>query len=129
MRSCDTGRLLIWPDAYRAELRHEREELTAGQWIGDPVDAELDPGDILLFAGDHLHASQPNVGDRTRFAITKRLSLGAPRYHPRATGWVPCLDPRLIGTPLARLAPLRSALTAGRARQLARDAGRLAGLR
>lgn len=119
----DNG-LLVWPQAYRRPLRHDGVRLLAGQRVGTPVEVELDPGDLLLFAGDQLHATRPNSGPQTRWVLTKRLCLGAPRYHPRATGWVPYRDPRLLGTPLEPLAPLRSALTAGRARQLVRDAAR-----
>ncbi|WP_035804983.1 phytanoyl-CoA dioxygenase family protein [Kitasatospora mediocidica] len=119
----DNG-LLLWPQAYRSPLRHDGVRLLPGQPIGSPVEVELDPGDLLLFAGDQLHATRPNTGDRTRWVVTKRICLGPPRYHPHATGWVPYLDPRLLGTPLSPLAPLRSVLTAGRARQLGRDGAR-----
>ncbi|MFI0712311.1 phytanoyl-CoA dioxygenase family protein [Streptomyces inhibens] len=120
----DNG-LTLWPQAYRRPLRHEGVRLLPDQPIGDPVEVELEPGDLLLFAGDHLHATRPNTGPQTRWAVTKRLCWGPPRYHPRATGWVPYLDPRLLDTPLHALAPLRSALTLGRLRQLARDTDRL----
>ncbi|MFE9629669.1 phytanoyl-CoA dioxygenase family protein [Streptomyces sp. NPDC006463] len=120
----DNG-LTIWPDAYRRPLRHDGVRLLPDQWIGDPVEIELDPGDLLLFAGDHLHATRPNTGPETRWVVTKRLCFGPPRYHPRATGWVPYSNPRLLGTPLQILAPLRSALTLGGLRQFARGSDRL----
>lgn len=81
---------------------------------------EMEPGDILLFAGDHLHSSEPNTTDETRYVLTKRLSLGAPRYNPRGSGWVPYYDTRLLGTALQSLASLRSRASAGYARNLAR---------
>ncbi|MEU7486997.1 phytanoyl-CoA dioxygenase family protein [Streptomyces sp. NPDC042319] len=124
----DNG-LLLWPDAYRSPLRHDGVRLDPHQEIGEPVEVELGRGDVLLFAGDHLHATRPNTGPETRWVITKRICLGPPRYHPRATGWVPYADPRLLGTPLAPLAPLRSTLTAGRARHLLRSTGRYLPLR
>ncbi|MFF7727012.1 phytanoyl-CoA dioxygenase family protein [Streptomyces sp. NPDC008001] len=114
--------LVFYPGAYRRGLRHDgRHALLTGQYTGPPMDIALDPGDILFFAGDHLHASQPNTTDETRFVITKRLCLGTPRYSRHATGWVPYQDPRLLGTPLEPLASLRSRLTAGGARQLLRE--------
>ncbi|MEV5880824.1 phytanoyl-CoA dioxygenase family protein [Streptomyces sp. NPDC052101] len=121
----DNG-LTIWPDTFRRPLRHDGVQLLHGQPVGDPVEVELSPGDLLLFAGDHLHATRPNTSPETRWVVTKRICLGPPRYHPRATGWIPYLDIRLLNTPLRALAPLRSALTVGHARQLVRDARRLA---
>ncbi|WP_431045832.1 phytanoyl-CoA dioxygenase family protein [Streptomyces sp. P1-3] len=121
----DNG-LIVWPDAFRRPLRHDGVRLLPGQHVGDPVEVELDPGDLLLFAGDHLHATRPNTGPETRWVVTKRICLGPPRYHPRATGWTPYADPRLLDTPLRALASLRSVLTTGRARQAARDTRRLA---
>ncbi|MGW7069878.1 phytanoyl-CoA dioxygenase family protein [Streptomyces sp. NPDC054855] len=112
--------LILYPDAFRRPLRHDGHTLLPGQHTGDPVDLALDPGDILLFAGDHLHASQPNTTDATRFVLTKRFSAGPPRYPLRATGWVPYLDQRLLSTPLAPLAALRSRLTPAGLRQALR---------
>ncbi|MCX4750374.1 phytanoyl-CoA dioxygenase family protein [Kitasatospora sp. NBC_01287] len=120
----DNG-LTLWPQAYRRPLRHDGVRLLAGQAIGEPVEVELEAGDLLVFAGDQLHATRPNTGPETRWVVTKRLCLGPPRYHPRATGWVPYLDPRLLDTPLRALAPARSALTLGGLRQLGREADRL----
>ncbi|GGY03377.1 phytanoyl-CoA dioxygenase family protein [Streptomyces hiroshimensis] len=114
--------LLFYPDAYRRPLRHDGHTLVPGQEVGAPVDVELDPGDILLFAGDHLHASQPNSTDETRFVITKRLCVGVPRYPSGATGWVPYEDPRLWGTRWERWATWRSRLTPGGVRETLRTA-------
>ncbi|MEW2575428.1 phytanoyl-CoA dioxygenase family protein [Streptomyces syringium] len=113
--------LVFYPDAYHRRPRHDgRHTLVPGQHTGPPMDIELAAGDILFFAGDHLHASQPNTTDETRFVITKRLCLGPPRYARHATGWVPYEDPRLLGGPLEPLAALRSRLTAGGVRDLLR---------
>ncbi|MGK5733912.1 phytanoyl-CoA dioxygenase family protein [Streptomyces sp. URMC 124] len=116
--------LLFYPEAYRRPLRHDGHTLVPGQRTGAPVDVELEPGDILLFAGDHLHASQPNSTDQTRFVITKRLCVGPPRYPSRATGWVPYEDPRLWGTRWERWATWRSRLTPGGVGDVLRTARR-----
>lgn len=118
----DNG-LMIWPEAYGRQVRHEGIRLLPDQPIGFAVEVALSPGDLLLFAGDQLHATRPNTGPETRWVVTKRICLGPPCYNPDATGWVPYLDPRFLDTPLRSLAPLRSSLTTGRARQLARDTG------
>ncbi|MBB5936421.1 phytanoyl-CoA dioxygenase family protein [Streptomyces zagrosensis] len=113
--------LVFYPAAYGRNLsRDSHHTLTSGQHTGPPADIELDAGDILLFAGDHLHASQPNTTDETRFAITKRLCLGPPHYPRHASGWVPYQDPRLLGTALEPLASIRSRLTAGGVKDLLR---------
>jgi hypothetical protein len=112
--------LLIFPDGYPRDARRRDSLASPDVPVGPPLHFELAPGDILLFAGDHLHASEPNTTDQTRYVLTKRLSLGAPRYHPRGSGWVPYYDTRLLGTALQPLAALRSRLSAGYARDLAR---------
>lgn len=86
--------LILYPDAFRRPLLHDGHTLLPGQHTGDPVDLALDPGAILLFAG-HLHASQPNATDATRFVLTKRFSAGPPRSplrarpHLRPPRWLP----------------------------------------
>ena len=103
--------LLFHPDAYRRPLRHDGWDLLPGQDVGDPVDVAMDAQDVLLFAGDHLHASQPNDTDATRIVLTKRLCLGPPRYPRHGTGWVPYHDPRLSGLRWEPLTSWRSRLT------------------
>lgn len=116
--------LLVFPDAYRRGTRRHSGFPTGSTHLADPVgkpiNFEMEPGDILLFAGDHLHSSEPNTTDETRYVLTKRLSLGAPRYNPRGSGWMPYYDTRLLGTALQPLASLRSRASAGYARNLAR---------
>lgn len=106
--------LLVFPDAYQGDARQQ------GTPVGRPLNFEMEPGDVLLFAGDHLHSSEPNTTNETRYVLTKRLSLGAPRYNPRGSGWVPYYDTRLLGTALQPLASLRSRASAGYARNVAR---------
>lgn len=112
--------LLVFPDAYRLNARQLDNSTDLADPFGKPMRFEMEPGDILLFAGDHLHSSEPNTTDETRYVLTKRLSLGAPRYNPRGSGWVPYYDTRLLGTALQPLASLRSRASAGYARNLAR---------
>lgn len=119
-RVCRGNGLLLFPDAYRREVARHGTTIDPAARLDLPIDVELNPGDILLFAGDHLHASQPNVTAQTRYVLTKRISLGAPRYHPRGTGWVPYYDTRLLGTPFEPLASLRSRLSPGCVRDLLR---------
>jgi hypothetical protein len=43
------------------------------QPVGRPVTFELDAGDVLVFAGDHLHASELNRTDETRHVVSFRV--------------------------------------------------------
>jgi hypothetical protein len=114
--------LVLFPDAYRQHTRRHGGSTDLADPVGKPLRFEMEPGDILLFAGDHLHSSEPNTTDETRYVLTKRLSLGAPRYNPRGSGWVPYYDTRLLGTVLQPLASLRSRASMGYARNLTRTA-------
>ncbi|MED7948826.1 phytanoyl-CoA dioxygenase family protein [Streptomyces sp. BE20] len=114
--------LLIYPDLYRAPVRRTGFRLAADQDRGIPVRVSLDPGDILVFAGDHVHGSETNTTDETRYIITKRISVGAPRFNPQGSGWIPYHDPRLLRGRLPALASLRSRATTGYARHLLRTA-------
>ncbi|MFD3658822.1 phytanoyl-CoA dioxygenase family protein [Streptomyces sp. NPDC058620] len=117
--------LLVYPELYRAPVRRAGYEVAPDQHLGTPVRFTLDPGDILLFSGDHVHASETNTTDETRFVLTRRISVAAPKYSPEGTGWVPYDDPRLRGA-LSPLASLRSRTTAAYARHLIRTALRRA---
>lgn len=71
----------------------------------------LAPGDVLVFDSDRLHASVRNDTTTTRVSIgTRVLSRRRLRYGP-GVHWRPFLDARLVATPFARLASLRSRLT------------------
>ncbi|WP_103504831.1 MULTISPECIES: phytanoyl-CoA dioxygenase family protein [unclassified Streptomyces] len=96
--------------------------MAPGQELGTPVRISLDPGDILLFSGDHVHASETNTTDETRCVLTKRVSVAAPRYNPGGGGWVPYDDPRLLRGLLTPLASLRSRATPAYGRHLVRTA-------
>jgi ectoine hydroxylase-related dioxygenase (phytanoyl-CoA dioxygenase family) len=109
--------LLFYPKRYGEGLRRVGEAGDPAQYVGRPGGVCLEPADTLVFHGDHLHATEVNITDETRFVLTTRISLGPPRYRHRGTGWVPYYDLRLLGTPLRRFASLRSRLTISAARQ------------
>ena len=48
--------------------------------LGMPLNVRLDPGDMLLFSGEHLHSSELNRTDSTRYVISFRMSLSPPQY-------------------------------------------------
>lgn len=47
--------------------------------VGKPLRFTLQPGDALLFSGEHLHSSELNTTDETRCALTMRFSLTLPQ--------------------------------------------------
>ena len=47
--------------------------------VGKPLRLALQPGDALLFSGEHLHSSELNTTDETRCALTMRFSLTLPQ--------------------------------------------------
>ena len=95
-----------------------RDSLTvpAPQPFGEPAIPELDAGDVLLFSGEHLHASELTVTDDTRYVLTVRFTRAAPRYG-EGLRWRSYADLRLLDSRLAGLATLRSRLTAASVRQ------------
>lgn len=103
--------LLIYPEVYGKEIEWRGGSIDPDARLGTPVNFEMEAGDVLVFAGDHLHSSEPNVTNETRYVLTKRISLGAPRYSMQGNGWVPYYDTRLLGTALEPLASLRSRLS------------------
>jgi len=89
--------LLVFPDVYRQPVHHKDLSVESNQKVGRYMAWDLEPGDVVCFAGEHLHSSALNVTDETRVAITVRLSVGSPRY---GTGrsWIPYLRvPRRAG--------------------------------
>lgn len=116
--------ILIFPEAYRRDLRRSGESVHPDERLGAALNVEMEPGDVLVFAADHLHSTEPNVTNETRYVLTRRLSVGAPKYSRLGNGWVPYYDTRLLGTPLESVASLRSRCTSSCFRQWLRVSGR-----
>jgi len=82
--------LIIYKDAFKQPLRHDANRyLARGQKIGRPYVYTLSPGGVLVFAGEHLHASHINVTQETRVVVTIRLSGDPPGLSKRSkwSGW------------------------------------------
>jgi nitrite reductase/ring-hydroxylating ferredoxin subunit len=45
-----------------------------------PEKIDLEPGELLVFNPECLHATQVNISDETRVALTTRINPGPPRY-------------------------------------------------
>lgn len=73
--------LAIYPQGWDKKFTHnDRYQLWREQPLGAPFTFNLSPGDIILFHGEHLHASEINSTDETRFAVTIRFSLKRPKF-------------------------------------------------
>jgi hypothetical protein len=108
--------MVVYPGVWGRPVARTTPTLPAPQHFGAPAVAELEPGDALVFRGEHLHASEINVTDETRYVLTVRFTASAPRYGEGFL-WRPYTDLRLAGSALAPLATLRSRLSAAWLRQ------------
>ncbi len=113
--------MVLYPDAFGRPLEPEPDGfLTDVESLGRPLRFECDPGDVVVFSGHHLHATEPNRTDETRYQLGLRFCFGAPRYGAQST-WVPFSDERLLGTSFSPIATLRSRVTFAHARYRVRD--------
>jgi hypothetical protein len=113
--------MVVYSDAWDRPVARVTPTVPAPQRFGEAAVAELEPGDALVFRGEHLHASEINVTDETRYVLTVRFTAGTPRYG-EGLHWKPYTDLRLAGSALAPLATLRSRLSAAWVRQRAHQA-------
>jgi len=110
--------MVVYSDAWDRPVARVTPTVPAPQRFGEAAVAELEPGDALVFRGEHLHASEINVTDETRYVLTVRFTAGTPHYG-EGLHWKPYTDLRLAGSALAPLATLRSRLSAAWVRQRA----------
>lgn len=104
--------ITIFPDAFTRDLAHlPSGGLAQHEHPGVPVNFDLAAGDVILFQGDHLHASVLNRTSATRHAVSFRVVVEKPRYldkhyHHYAYSF-------LAGGPLDPLAEVPANLTWG----------------
>ena len=101
--------LTFFPETYGRKLRYtSRGEIALDANPGFPLNVELQPGDVLLFHGDHLHASELNRTDTTRYVISFRLTFDKPHFpHGHFHHY---LHSSLSGGPYHRLAEVPASL-------------------
>lgn len=75
----DNG-MLIYPEIWGKNLPMENDEIRSDQYLGKPVAIEMEPGDILIFHSNHMHASRINATQETRVVLTNRICLDKPDY-------------------------------------------------
>lgn len=107
--------MLIWPRMWGKDIDHHAFE-ARGHKInqrlqpGQPLSFALEPGDLLLFSGEHYHASELNRTDETRVVVSFRLTVGPPKYGEGAR-FVAYRSLARLNTGLSWLAGLRSRCT------------------
>lgn len=72
--------ILLYPDVLRQPIAHDKESVLRGASVGRPITQPMEPGDMLLFQGDHLHSSELNITQFTRYVVSFRYSIGEPVY-------------------------------------------------
>lgn len=73
--------LSIWPEVWGKRLPYDKQgHVRKDQYYGPPINFELAPGDAVLFAAEHLHGSEINRLDVTRYVVSMRMTPEAPDY-------------------------------------------------
>ena len=73
--------LSIFPAVYGSDIEHsDTGEIARDARIGAPVNFDLAPGDMLIFHGQQIHASELNQTDMTRHVVSFRLTLDKPDF-------------------------------------------------
>ena len=74
----------VYPEVWPKRLPYDaRGQIKRDQYYGRAINFELSPGDIAIFAGEHLHGSEINTTDKTRYVISGRLTLDEPNFFGR----------------------------------------------
>lgn len=55
-------------------------DIADGEKLHKPLTFSLEPGDAIIFHTDHLHGSELNRTDQTRFVVSFRITFGKPRF-------------------------------------------------
>ena len=73
--------LLIYPRLWGKDIPHNGlYQISRKQPLGKPINFELDPGDMIFFAGEHFHSSEVNATGETRIVLTNRFCLDRPVF-------------------------------------------------
>ena len=90
--------------------------------LDKPITFDLAPGDMVLFHSHHLHGSELNRTEATRYVVSYRIALGRPRF-PRGH-YHAYRHAGLARGPLRAVATWPAMMQASYARSLARRAVR-----
>jgi hypothetical protein len=112
--------MIVYPELWGIPVEPADDGfVTPTQRLGRPVGVELDPGDMLVFNAHHVHSSEVNITDETRFVLTTRLSVDHLRFG-RGRAWHPYRNLSWADSPLLGwFATLRSMLSIAHVRRRA----------
>jgi nitrite reductase/ring-hydroxylating ferredoxin subunit len=86
--------LTIYPGNYSGEYKFKHSgDIQDGEKLQKAITFQLEPGDVVMFHTDHVHGSELNRIDETRFVISCRLSIDKPEFplvhhhHYVYSGW------------------------------------------
>jgi nitrite reductase/ring-hydroxylating ferredoxin subunit len=118
----------VYPQVFGKSLPHSRGDLkiAPNQYYGPAVNFSMEPGDILLFHGEHLHSTELNRVESTRFVVSYRVAFEAPNF---VSGRSRFISSRTVGTLRYRLSEWTFKTALGLKRRLPkRWAGKLVSL-
>lgn len=72
--------LTVFNDDYEKPFAFKDGYILNGERLHKPLSFDLDPGDAVLFLSSHLHGSELNRTDRTRYVVSYRVTFGKPHY-------------------------------------------------
>ncbi|HAI97448.1 MAG: hypothetical protein CL866_08340 [Cycloclasticus sp.] len=84
--------LTLYPETYRSNLKNDGPYIASDENPGLATTFNMEPGDVILFHGSHVHGSEINVTDTTRHVISFRIALDKPIYsygHHHHYAWSP----------------------------------------
>ena len=77
--------LNIYPEAHGKRLPCNKDgRILPNQYCGSKISFDLEPGDALIFHGEHLHSSEINSTDATRYVVSLRMTLDKPKFLDRS---------------------------------------------
>ena len=101
--------LTLFPDAFKRDIARTGPSIAFDEDPGEPLTLALEPGDAILFQGDHLHASVLNRTEATRHVISFRIVTEKPHFPERH--YHHYLYSRFAKGPLAPLAEVPASLS------------------
>lgn len=73
--------LTVYPQVYGKRLPCTKDgKILRNQYFGRSLSFELEPGDAIIFQGDHLHGSEINSTDATRYVASMRMTIEKPKF-------------------------------------------------